>query len=507
MNFTDEILDFLIKKNIKTVFSYPGEQILPLYNGLNESPIKNIMVRSEQGASHMADGYSRITNHVGVCLATAGPGATNLMTGIATAYKDSSSVIAITGRCKKEYINKNYFQEINMDFLNLQNGYFVDAPDIKYFEKAFNESINTKKPIHLNIPYGVLLDSNDDNNRNNNENNYKDEKNNKKDNTSILNNIDYNTTGKPLLLIGQGIYGNLSYNDILKINDILKNSHIPIATTYPARGVIDENNPICLGLVGGRGTEKANQYILNCDTVYCLGASLSYNTLPPLIRDKIIPKIKDIPININNLEDIELLINTLNYKYNNVYINNIGNNINPNNKLCGDYSLKINEILNNLPDDTIITTDAGNHTVFVSLLKTCGAPKNIISSHSMGTMGFGLPASIGVKFGCLDNNIDREVVSINGDGGFQMNIQELATVSENNLKILIIIMKNNRLNIFGDIKNPDFNKIADGYNIDNIYISDIDEIENNIKYYLNNNKPYLMVVECENESLPKKSFN
>ena len=121
----------------------------------------------------------------------------------------------------------------------------------------------------------------------------------------------------------------------------------------------------------------------------------------------------------------------------------------------------------------------------------------------MGTMGFGLPASIGVKFGCLDYNINREVVSINGDGGFQMNLQELATVSENNLKILIIIMKNNRLNIFGDIKNPDFNKIADAYDIDNVYIKDIDEIRGNIKYYLNNNKPYLMVVECENEGLPK----
>ena len=531
MNFTDTILDFLMENNIKTVFSYPGEQILPLYNGLNESPIKNIMVRHEQGSSHMADGYSRITNYVGVCLATAGPGATNLMTGMATAYKDSSSVIAITGRCARKYINKNYFQEMQMDFLNLQNGYFVDKPDISYFEKAFNETINTKKPIHINIPYDILLnkDMSIISKQSSNKEEDKNNKNNKNDGIYILNDLNYNTTDKPLLLIGQGIYGALSYNDILKINDILKNSHIPIATTYPARGVIDENNPICLGLVGGRGTKKANEYILNCDIVYCIGASLSYNTLPPLIRDKILPKIKNEPlnlpkseicefpsVNINNLDDIKLLINTLNQKYGNIDINNRDinnnidikyNNIKSNNKLYGDYSLKINEILNNLPDDAILTTDAGNHTVFVSLLKTCGAPKNIISSHSMGTMGFGLPASIGVKFGCIDYNIDKEVVSINGDGGFQMNIQELATISEHNLKILIIVMKNNRLNIFGDIKNPDFNKIADGYNIDNTYISDINEIENNIKYYLNNDKPYLMVVECENELLPKKSFN
>ncbi len=575
MKFTDAILNFLIEHNIKTVFSYPGEQIFSLYNALNESPIKNIMVRHEQGASHMADGYSRITNYVGVCLATAGPGATNLMTGIATAYKDSSSVIAITGRCGRKYINKNYFQEMQMDFLNMHKGYFVDKPDINYFKNALSETLNTKKPIHLNVPSDVLkMDVNNNSEYNNNEynnneyrnNEYRDEKyrynryNNKcnkyndtNNNYSNLNKAKLNKAKgiKPLLLIGQGIYGTLSYEEMLKINDILKNCNIPIATTYPARGVIDENHKNCLGLIGRRGNFIANKYLLECDAVFSIGASFSYNTIPESIRTEVLNKTIDLKAKINNLNDIETLINTLiealndlgyntknnlfNIKNNNEDSNKTENNYrnndknensknsknsknNKNNKnkiidkpnyksyrqkLLGDYSLKIKEILNNLPDDAIITTDAGNHTVFVSLLKKCVVPRNIISSHSMGTMGFGLPASIGVKFGCLDYNINREVVSINGDGGFQMNLQELATVSENNLKILIIIMKNNRLNVFGDIKNPDFNKIADGYGIDNVYIKDIDEISGNIKYYLNNNKPYLMVVECENEGLPK----
>jgi len=528
MKFTDAILDFLIENNIKTVFSYPGEQIFSLYNALNESPIKNIMVRHEQGASHMADGYSRITNYVGVCLATAGPGATNLMTGIATAYKDSSSVIAITGRCGRKYINKNYFQEMQMDFLNMHKGYFVDKPDISYFKNALSESLNSKKPIHLNVLSDVLkMDVNNNSEYNNNEyrnNEYRDEKyrynryNNKcnkyndtNNNYSNLNKVKLNKAKgiKPLLLIGQGIYGTLSYEEMLKINDILKNCNIPIATTYPARGVIDENHKNCLGLIGRRGNFIANKYLLECDAVFSIGASFSYNTIPESIRTEVLNKTIDLGAKINNLNDIKVLIDALNdlgHGYN-IISNNADNNknkkyINKYNKL-GDYSLKIKEILNNLPDDAIITTDAGNHTVFVSLLKKCVVPRNIISSHSMGTMGFGLPASIGVKFGCLDYNINREVVSINGDGGFQMNLQELATVSENNLKILIIIMKNNRLNVFGDIKNPDFNKIADGYGIDNVYIKDIDEISGNIKYYLNNNKPYLMVVECENEGLPK----
>ncbi|AEH07575.1 thiamine pyrophosphate-binding protein [Methanothermococcus okinawensis] len=565
MEFTDTIINFLMKNNIKTVFSYPGEQIFPLYNKLNESPIKNIMVRHEQGALHMADGYSRITNHIGVCLATAGPGATNLMTGIATAYKDSSSVIAITGRCMRKYINKNYFQEIPLDFLNIYKGYFMNKPDIGYFINAFSETLNNKKPIHLNIPSDILkskvkclteYDNNNDGiynntyNKYNRYNNSKNNKNNDKNNNYhknedklgykdikgkiIKKHINIKDIKKPLLLIGQGIYGTLSYNDMSNINNILKECNIPIATTYPARGVIDENYKNCLGLVGRRGTFIANRYIVESDVIFSIGVSLSYNTIPESIRDKVLKKVINLDIKINDLSDIKNLIDGLNELYNdsslnnsnkvmttntnniNNYYNNCDNNNtnkdnkgnipNINNSLnfkLGDYSSKIKEILYNLPNDSIITTDAGNHTVFVSLLKKCVIPRNIISSHSMGTMGFGLPASIGVKFGCLDYNIDREVISINGDGGFQMNMQELATVSENNLKILIIIMKNSRLNVFGNIKNPDFNKIADAYDIDNVYIEDIDEIGGNIKYYLNNNKPYLMVVECENEGLPK----
>ncbi len=530
VKFAKEIINFLLFKNIKTVFSYPGEQILPLYKELNEnSAVKNIMVRCESGAAHMADGYSRITNSIGVCLATAGPGATNLLTGIATAYKDNSSILAITGRCKKEFINKNYFQELKMDFLNLEKGYFMNKGDISFIESRFNYSLKHKKPIHLNIPYDVLLEevenidyiannnnsNNNSNNSNNNNYNLEITENNKK----ILNNINFKNKNA-LLLIGQGIYGTLSYNEMLKINNILSNCNIPIITTYPSRGVVNENNSsIVLGLVGGRGTENANKSILNCDIIYSVGASYppSYNTIPLKIRDKVLKKIINIPININSLNDITLLVNKINENIknnkntNSNSINNIENKSKNKNKKynfkLGDYSLKIKEILDNLPDDAIITTDAGNHTVFTSLLKTCVLPKNIISSHSMGTMGFGLPTSIGVKFGCIDNKINREVVSINGDGGFQMNIQELGTISEHNLKILIIVMKNNYLNIFGKIKNPDFNKIADGYNIDNVFIENIENIRENIKYYLKNNKPYLMVINCENEKLPKKHFN
>ena len=303
---------------------------------------------------------------------------------------------------------------------------------------------------------------------------------------------------------------------MVRINNILKELDIPIVTTFPARGVINENYKNSLGLVGRRGTTIANNYLLESDIIISIGASLSYNTLPDSIRESILKKI--IPINIeskiNSLDDIKYIFEEINnleiVNVNNNKSNMGGNSLNNKNDIknniiqkLGDYSSKIKEILDNLPDNGIIVTDAGNHTVFVSLLKKCIIPRNIISSHGMGTMGFGIPTSIGVKFGCLDYNIDREVISISGDGGFQMNLQELATIEENNLKILMIVMKNNNLNVFGSIKNPNFNKISEAYGIDNVYIEDVYDIRQNIRYYLRNNKPYLMVIECENEKLPK----
>ena len=503
MKFTDAILDFFKEKDIKTIFSYPGEQIYPLYKAINENEeIKNIMVRHEQAASHAADGYARITNYVGVCLATAGPGATNLTTGIATAYKDSSSVLCITGRCQKKYMGKNYFQEVPMEFLNFFKGYFVETPDIGYFEEAFNETLNSRKPIHINIPRDIFDDMASSKNTkikieqkskifaairfapNRNQNHFK---------------CNIKNVKKPLLLIGQGIYGRLSYKETTKIGKILKELNIPIVTTFPARGVIDENDDICLGLVGRRGSEIANKALLDADVIFSIGSSLSYNTIVESVREKVLNKIIPINPNPNNIKELEeILFNLENDK---PWIQNLTKK-SPLNKL-GDYSSKIKEIINSLPYNAIITTDAGNHTVFTGMLKKCSLPKTIISSHSMGTMGFGLPASIGVKFGCLDYGIDREVVLISGDGGFQMNIQELGVIAENNLKILMVVMKNNKLNVFGDIKNPNFNKIADAYGIDNAYVEGIDEIEENVKSYLKNKNPYLMVVECKDENLPK----
>ena len=455
-----------------------------MYNEIENSNIKNVMVRDERGAGFMADGYARITNHIGVCLTTAGPGATNLTTPIANAYKDNSSVLAITGRCAKKYISKNYFQEVDMEFLNFYKGYFVDKADIRYFSRAFNDCLINKKPVQINIPADIYREEVKDINADT----YTDICRENIDSIEI-------DAKKPLFLIGQGIFGTLSYDEMLKISDILNKIDIPIATTFPARGVTDERFDNCIGLVGRRGDIKS---LLEADRIINIGSSLSYNTYVKSVREKLLSKTVNIHLKLKSIRELKEFFDNLAIDNNN-WITKDSNKFSP----SGDYSNKIYEVIENIPEDAIIVTDAGKHTVFTCLLKTCVVPRNIISSHSFGSMGFGLPASIGVKFGAIDFNIDREVVLISGDGGFLMNIEELQVVAEYNLKILMVVFKNNSLAEFCKIKNPNFNKIADAFGIDNCYIERVDEISSVVKDYLRKDKPLLMVIETENEPLPK----
>ena len=484
------MVDFL-ERNVKTIFSYPGEQIIELYNEIEGSSIKNIMVKDERGAGFMADGYARITNYIGVCLATAGPGSTNLTTPMATAHKDNSSVLAITGRCAKKYIGRNYFQEINMDFLNFYKGYFVNKAEVSIIAEAFADCLFNKKPIQLNIPADMYKEEAKDINTNAYKDIYKEEEN-------IENNIKEIDAKKPLFLIGQGIFGTLSYKEMAKISKILQKINCPIATTFPARGVVNEKLDNCIGLVVRRGDLKS---LLEADKIINIGSSLSYNTYVESVREKLLSKTENIQLKPKSIKELKEFFEILDIK-NSSWIYKNSNKFSP----SGDYSNKINEIIENIPEDAVIVTDAGKHTVFTCLLKTCVVPRNIISSHSFGTMGFGLPTSIGVKFGTIDFNIDREVVLISGDGGFLMNIEELQVVAENNLKILMVVMKNNNLAEFCKIRNPNFNKIADAFEIDNCYVEKADEISPIVKDYLKKNKPLLMVVETENEPLPKPNI-
>ncbi|ADG12785.1 thiamine pyrophosphate protein domain protein TPP-binding protein [Methanocaldococcus infernus ME] len=470
LRFYEYITNFL-EERVRTLFSYPGEQIYKLFEEINNSKIKNIVAADERGAGFMADGYARISNYFSVCLATAGPGGCNLTTPLATAYKDSSSVLAITGRPTRKYIGENYFQELNLDFLNFHKGFFVNEPKTSYLEKSLS-LLEYKKPVHLNIPSDVLEEEVC-------EVQYTEEREER----------EFKEVEGDLLLVGQGIYGTLTYKEILKINKLL--SKFPVATTFPARGVVKEEENI--GLVGRRGDIES---LKKAKKIINLGASLSYNTYVESLREELLKKTINLDIQRINYSELKNLIKNLNIDFSYDIKKRTF-------KAKGDYSRKVEALINNLPEDSILVLDAGKHTVFTSLLKTCNIPKSIIASHSFGCMGFSLPGSIGVKFATEDFKIDREVVSISGDGGFIMNIQELKVVSQHNLKILFVVFENNKLANFCRIENPDFIKIAEAFGIEGYRVESLEEIEDYVKDYLKGNKPLILSIKVEDEDLPK----
>ncbi|ENN96113.1 thiamine pyrophosphate protein TPP binding domain protein [Methanocaldococcus villosus KIN24-T80] len=474
MKFLEAIVDFL-ERNIKTLFYYPGEQVLPLCEEVENSKINNILAGDERGAGFMAEGYARITNYIGVAISST-PGAGNLVTPALNAYKDNSSILLITGRNYKKYRGENYFQEIDMNFLNIYKGYF--DPKYEDFVKAFYECLYSRRPIHINISLDCY-----------------DKEVEVRDYIKYKYNYNFNIdieSRKPLLLIGQGIYGLMPYKDIIKINKILKSVQIPISTTFPARGVISENSDNCIGLVGRRGDIKS---LLEADKIINIGSSLSYNTYVESVRNELLKKTININFYPNDIKEVKEL-------FNNISLDNLWFEKELYFTPKGDYSKKIYTLISSLPDDAIIVNDAGKHTVFTCLLKKCYLPKSLIASHSFGCMGFSLPTAIGVKLACLDYGIDREVVSINGDGSFIMNLQELKVISENNLKILIVIFENHKLGRFKTINNPNFVKIAESFNIDAYKTENYEEIEDVVKGYLRGNKPLLLSIKTEDEDLP-----
>ncbi len=464
MRFYEGIAEFLEDYR---VFSYPGEQISKLYYELDNK----VLVRDERGAGFMAEGYGRI-NNIGVCLVTAGPGISNLSTPLANAYKDNSSVFAISGRVHKKYIGKNYFQELDIN-INAKKIFF-ENPNLGIFKEYFKRCLLEKKPYLINIPTDVL----EENILNDTCNNFKYNNNIERELNKINNIRDKNV----LLLIGQGVFGSLTYREILDIPKILNKINLPIATTYPARGVIDEETNI--GLVGRRGDIRV---LLSADKIINIGSSLSYNTYPETLREKLLSKTVNINFTPNNIKELKYFFKNITLESSLTYKKRF---FSPK----GDYSKKINEIIKY---GDIIVTDAGKHTVFTSLLKICKKPKSLISSHSFGCMGFGLPVGIGVKFALIDNKIKEDVLVISGDGGILMNIEELEVISDYNLPIKIAVMKNNKLANFCKINNPDFIKIAEGFGLDAVYIKDIDEV-NEL-----NKKQIFAVVEVEDEELPK----
>ena len=535
MNVAEYLVNLLEKDNVEYIFGHPGEQILPFYNALSKSSIKHILTRHEQGAAHACDSYARSTGKYGVCVATAGPGAMNLVMGVATAFKDSVPMLVITG--DNDYNDYNNFNNFNnYDDYNDDSNYdnFQSFPlndifeniTVKTFHPAnakeavsnFKEALNILKyypkgPVYINLSKDVALfdicdcdvDNVDfDENIAFNQSNI--------DNDINLAIEKISNAEKPLIVAGNGIVWGQA---IELLNEFVSKHRVPVTTTYPARGVLSEYDDLNLGMCGLRASAMSEYAYLNSDCIIVLGARLSERTIAKSPNDEFFDRIIHVNIDdkclkggINLCMDVKEFLNCLldstinkyeesaiNDKYDEwideIYahdnaliidgIEDIEANYNP---LRAPYA--INKIMGAF-EGAYFLSDAGTHTTWTTLLAKCDRFAKLLFSGGFGPMGYGLPAAIGVAVA----HPDEKVVVVCGDGDIQMVSQELATIHEYGLNIAIFVINNSQLGIIRqwqdtvydfdehyqvDLINPDFVKLAESYGIGSFRASDKDSL-------------------------------
>lgn len=510
MNVANYLVKILEEEKIDDVFGIPGEQIMPFYEALSKSNINHILTRHEQAAAHAADAYYRSSGKIGVCIATASPGALNFTMALATAYKDNVPMLVITGDNELQYRGSDHFQSlpqaeifkhITRDSYNPLNG-----TEAIYCLRAaiFALKNNPKGPIHINLSKDVLLSEEfedfdlcylceDD-----------------MSNISKAQEL-INGSEKPLFILGAGA---VSQAENIKI--IAEKYRIPITTTFHGKGIVSEEEDINLGLVGIRSTPRAKYAFENADCIVALGIKASERTLPE-IPDNLIhvninkdvlvgnypihAKVEDFLLNIQ-FREADWIGEILKID-NDIEIEGLEDDLKP--------QAAINQILKRFEDDVIVS-DAGSHTTWTTLLMKSKRPGQYLFSGGLAPMGYALPAAIGANV-----STGEKIISINGDGGVQMNIQELATLKKYDLNVIVFILNNSEFGIirqweesFYDmdpyqvmLKNPDFVKLAAAYGIDAVRVENLDDLKLLLEKDLSGPLVVEVIVESEDIPLPK----
>ena len=491
------LVDALLKEGVEYIFGYPGGAVLPTFDVLYDAPIKFILTRHEQGAAHAADGYARATGKVGVCIATSGPGATNLVTGIATAYMDSIPLVAITGQVKTSLIGNDAFQEADVTGITrpiTKHNYLVkDAKELaRVIKEAFYiASTGRPGPVLIDLPVDVQIQEA--------EFEWPD----KVDLPGYTIQIEPHParlkqasimiakSRRPVLYVGGGVVTSGAAEEIRKL---AHKCQIPVTTTLMALGVFPSDDPLSLGMLGMHGTGYANHAIMEADLIIAVGARFDdrvtgrLDTFAPyakVIHIDIDPSSisKNIPVDVEIVGDAKIVLQRLieivekpdteewlkqidvwKKRFRLAYKDD-PNVIKP------QYVVeKLSELTNG---EAIITTEVGQNQMWAAQYYNFRYPRQFITSGGLGTMGFGLPAAIGAKVGCPE----KTVIDVAGDGSIQMNIQELMTAVENEIDVKVVILNNSYLGMVRQwqelfyrkrysatpIKSPDFVKLAEAY--------------------------------------------
>ena len=466
------ILECLIKEGVDIVFGYPGGAVIPLYDALYDykDKIKHIRTSHEQGAVHAADGYARSSGNVGVCFLTSGPGATNAITGIATAYMDSSPMVCFSGQVPTSLLVKDSFQEIDITGVTLSvtkhNFLIRDAKDLpKTIKEAFKiASSGRKGPVLIDIPKDLMLTEVDFNVDDyipsnleipsKNEFDLKEEHDNEKKISQACKLI--KESKRPIIYAGGGVK---SANKERLLVDFAKKIDTPVLNTIMGLGDIDRDDELSLGMLGMHGSKEGNLAISNSDLIIAIGARFSDRVIgkssefakdAKIIHMDIDPSEinKNINVDVDLVGDLSVLLedlyNRVDKKENKYWREKI-KTYKDKEHIIGDDEFHPQNILSlvnkKLGKNTVTVTDVGQHQMWAAKYGNFSLGKSFITSAGLGTMGFGLGAAIGAKLGQMDKN----VVLVTGDGSFRMNCNEMATVSTYKIPMLILLLNNSVL--------------------------------------------------------------
>ena len=541
MKAAEMMVKMMLDHGINVTFGVPGGSLIPLFDTFleHDGEIRNVLVRHEQGAAHAADGYARALGRPGVCIATSGPGASNLVTGIMTAYMDSSPLIAIGGQVSVSLIGNDAFQETDMVGMTLpitkHNFQVRDPGEIaSTFMKAYTIATEGRSgPVYIDLPSSTQSGEVP---------------------TTPPKNVqipslkrhsppNYNQIVKaahlivdaerPLFIIGGGVMRANAFQELRELVHLVK---APVATTLMGKGAYDEHDPFSIGMLGMHGRKVANYAVVNCDLIIAIGCRFSDRITGDL--ESFAETCKVIHIDIDAAEigknvtaDVPIvgdarlaiadLITAVKKMGSKTEETEWSRRIKELKELC-ECNLEIDsnpisplrvmkELMNVLGPNDIVCTGVGQHQMYCAHFLKMRNPRTFISSGGAGTMGFGFPAAIGAKVA----QGDVEVFDVDGDGSFQMVIQELGTCAEEDIKVNPVILSNHYLGmvrqwleIFFDKrysqvhlgKNPDFVKIAESYGLGGTTVTRPSELKEALKEQRKSDETFIVTVEIEQES-------